>query len=455
VTDVSLPRTSGVAQTHAPRHSAPGRVDLPKPADVGPADRRLRICFVYGRTPLPMRRADQMTVAHLLAFLKARGHEVDLFYVDTGAEATAAERGWLAEHTRDCRAFALDRISALAGLGRVVTGPVPFQVGLFSHPGQAAAVRRAVASERYDVLYTYYFRSAEITRDLGFPAGTPKADRGGRPASFLAFQLSQTLNTRRIARNAPDLAHRLFYELESRLVERYEARIWRHFTRSVLIGRSDVEEIRAACRRRGLPEIDNFVFGAHGTDTTRFAPRPDIAVRPDHLVFSGVMRTPTNVQAAQWFVQRVWPAIRAERPGATLALVGREPSGEVRDLGAIAGVTVTGTVPDPAVPIAEAAVCVNPMQAGGGMQNKLIEFLGSGKPVVATSVANEGIGAPADCLVIADEPAGFAGAVLDLLADPERAAALGRRAREHVLRHWTWEAHFLRLEQDFYAAIDG
>lgn len=449
------PLALATAVSTAPAVAHAASAAFPKPADVGPAERKLRICFVYGRTPLPMRRADQMTVAHLLAFLKARGHEVDLFYIDTGAEAGPRERDWLAAHTRRCHAFPLDRLSGLAGLTRVATRLVPFQVGLFTHPAQLKAVRAAIAANSYDILYTYYFRSAEITKDLGFLPGTPKAARGGKPASFLAFQLSQTLNTRRIAKNAPDLPHKLFYELESRLVERYEARIWRHFTRSVLIGRSDVEEIRAACRRQGLPEIDNFVYGAHGTDTSRFAPRPDIAVKPDHLVFSGVMRTPTNVQAAQWFVHKVWPLIRAARPNATFALVGREPTGEVRELGKVAGITVTGTVPDPALLIAEAALCVNPMQAGGGMQNKLIEFMGSAKAIVATSVANEGIGAPADCLVVADTPEDFARSVLDLLADPVGAAALGARARQHVLEHWTWEAHYLALEQNFYAALDA
>lgn len=443
------------AATDAPAAARAGAAVFPRPADVGPAERKLKICFVYGRTPLPMRRADQMTVAHLLAFLKARGHEVDLFYIDTGAEAGTEERDWLAAHTRRCQAFPAGALPAATGLTRVLTGLVPFQVGLFTHPGQLKAVREAIKANAYDVLYTYYFRSAEITKDLGFAPGTPKAKRGGKPASFLALQLSQTLNTRRIAKNAPDLPHKLFYELESRLVERYEARIWKHFTRSVLIGKSDVEEIRGVCRRLGLPEIDNYVFGAHGTDTSRFAPRPDIPVKPDHLVFSGVMRTPTNVQAAQWFVTKVWPLIRAERPNATLALVGREPTSDVRELGKVPGVTVTGTVPDPALLIAEAALCVNPMQAGGGMQNKLIEFMGSAKAIVATSVANEGIGAPADCLVVADAPQDFARAVVDLLANPDRAAALGARAREHVLKHWTWEAHYLELERNFYAAIDS
>lgn len=428
---------------------------MPFPAapEVEPSDKKLRICVVYSRSPLPMRRADQMTVAHLLAFLHARGHSVDLHHVDAGASVSQDDRNWLRAHTHEASAYKVTLWTIVSGLSGLFTKFLPLQVALFSHRKQAREVRRKVQLNGYDILYTYYFRSAEITRDLGFPTGTPTEERSGRPASFLAFQLSQTLNASRIAKNAPNLAIKILYEIERRLVARYEARIWRHFTKSILIGKSDVEQIRAACATWGQPSIDNFFYGAHGTDVKRFKPRNDIAVKRDHLVFSGVMRTPTNVQAAQWFARNVWPLILKERPQATWSIVGREPTREVLALGSLPGVNVTGAVDHPADLIAEASVCINPMQAGGGMQNKLIEYLASGKAVVATSVANEGINAPAEAIIIADEPTDFAAAVVALLADSDKAEKQGRCARAYALAEWTWESHFLKLEREFFAAI--
>jgi glycosyltransferase involved in cell wall biosynthesis len=427
---------------------------FPKQPNVPAAERRLKICVIYGRTPLPMRRADQMTVAHLLAFLHARGHVVDLFYIDTGGEASRDDKAWIAENTNSYRAYELDAWHASRAFLRGLARMTPLQVSLFSHAQQISEVRAHIAASEYDIVYTYYFRSAEVAKGIGIQNNNPKKGQSKRPVTFLAFQLSQTLNTRRIAANAPDRLQKLFYLLESRLVERYEARIWQFFTRTVLIGKSDVEEIKAACRRHGQVEINNFIYGAHGTDVTRFMPRDDIHVKTNHLVFSGVMRTPTNIQAAQWFARKVWPLILKERPSATWAIVGREPTADVRELGKLTGVTVTGTVPDPSALIAEAAVCVNPMQAGGGMQNKLVEFMACGKAIVATSVANEGIMAPPDTLLIADSPDDFARSVLKLLTDRELASKLGAAARAHILDKWTWEAHFLQLEADFYACLD-
>jgi glycosyltransferase involved in cell wall biosynthesis len=330
----------------------------------------------------------------------------------------------------------------------------PLQVGLFSHPQQRRDLHRLAEAGSYDIIYTYYFRSAEAVRGIGQKTG--EQPKGRKPATFLALQLSQTLNTRRIAQNSPNLLVKLLYKIESRLVARYESRVWRDFAHTVLIGGADVAAIQESCAKRRKPLIDNFILGPHGTDVNRFSVRNDVKVRPNHLVFSGVMRTPTNVQAVQWFASNVWPRVRAAIPEATWSIVGREPTAEVKQLAKLPGVEVTGTVSDTSVAIAEAEVCINPMQAAGGMQNKLIEYMASGKAIVATSVANEGIGAiHEEHLIIADEPTEFAKAVIDLLRNPSKRVRLGRSARENVLANWTWESHFLQLEQAFYSAQKG
>lgn len=424
-------------------------VRVPPVMKVEPSPRPLRIAVVYGRCPLPMRRADQLTVAHLLAFLKMRGHGVDLYTINTGGRPDESDLAWLKETCREVHLYEHDYLSIARGLLKVPFGGRPTQVGLFSHPKQRAAIAAAADRGAYDIVYTYYFRSAEATRAI------KRTDRPDRPKTFLAMQLSQTLNTRRIAQNAPNLLNRLFYSIESKLVAKYESDIWKHFDRTVLIGQNDVDAINGVCSTLGRDPIDNVILCAHGVDVDRFRPRDDIPQTPGKIVFSGVMRTPTNVQAVQWFVHHVWPLIRAEAPAAVFDIVGREPSAEVRALAGVPGVNVVGTVPDTSVPIASASLCINSMQAGGGMQNKLVEYLSSGKAVVATSVANEGIGAVPDRhLLVADTPRAFADAVLRLLADEPLRRTLGRQARDFILDHWTWESHFLKLEEEFYAALD-
>ena len=270
----------------------------------------------------------------------------------------------------------------------------------------------------------------------------------------LALQVSQTLNTRRLAENAAHLIERLFYRFESWRMAAYEARIWQIADRTVLIGEKDRETVEEACRQHGQPVIDNVVFGPHGVDVERFRPRPE-AEEPDVVVMSGVMCVATNVAAALWFLSRVWPIIRAARPDARFFLVGRDPTPALLAHHGKNGVEITGTVDEPADWIARATVCVVPIRAAAGLQNKLLEALAMGKAVVATPEANEGIQAAAGRdLLLVGPPEAFAATVLDLLADAPRRRALGKGGRDFIEAKWTWEAPFLILEQSFLALRD-
>lgn len=413
---------------------------------VSPAARPLRIAIVCSRFPLPMTRADQMTVAHLLAFLAARGHRIDLFSLADRAPG-GAWLEWVAARCARVAVFRQPWWRRAVGVASAVLRGKPLQVGWFANRGLRRAVRAAVARRGYHVVYGYTLRSAEAVRGLG----TARAG-GHAPATYLALQVSQTLNTRRIAREAPGVRERWLYRLEHRLTARYEAAIWRDFTHTTLIGEADAAAVRATCIARSAPVIDNYLLAPHGVDADRFRPPEHVAEMPLRLLFCGVMATNTNVAAVLWFVRQVWPRLRAAFPGASFAIVGRMPRAEIRALHGRDGIEVTGEVADPAAEIAAAAVCVDPMQAGAGMQNKLLEYFASGKAVVATSVANEGIGAVAGRhFLAADGVEAFAAAASRLLRDAALRQRLGTAARAYAVREWSWERHFERLEAHFLA----
>jgi len=424
---------------------------LPKVMDCLPSDRPLRVAVVYSRLPFPMMRGDQLTVAHLLSFLAARGHQVDFYTLAKHGEVSRVQRDWL---NRACRHV---RIHS-HGIGQMARGLIkglfrrePVQVAMFRNRSLTREVKARVQAGEYDVVYCYYIRSAHAVPHALTRVGRPEDARA--PVSFLAMQLSQSLNSRRIFENERHAIKRLLYRIETALCERYEARIWQRFNRAVLIGPADVATVEAVCIAQKQRPIDNWVYGAHGTDLTRYRPAMAAEVVAGRVVFSGSMLYQPNVQAVLWFVDQCWPIVRTAVPGATLIIQGRDPTAAIRDLDGRNGITVTGTVQDVGHFIRSATVCINPMRAAGGMQNKLIEYMACAKATVATSIANEGIMAPDDTLRTADDADGFAAAVIALLSDPDQAMTLGAAARAFVARHWTWEAHFLKLEEAFYDSL--
>lgn len=401
-----------------------------------------------------MRRADQITVAHLIEFLSARGHQVDLFCFDGDAQGnsdnafTEADLVWLEERCTKVTYVHRSRAGALLGAFAALMSRQPLQVGWLTSTRLAKELAAALSGTQYDVLYAYYFRSAETVINA---LKRIQPARRGTP-TLLAMQLSQTINTRRIRDNATNVVTRLVFSLESRLVSRYEARIWQKFDRTALIGPTDVESIASQCRAQGLPAIDNWFYCPHGTDVKRFQPNPDISPTPRTVLFAGTLFYPPNIQAAVWLSKSIWPLVREKVPDARLLIVGRDPASEVLALESdIGGISIIGSVPDLSEYMLRAAVCVNPVRAAGGMQNKLIEYLASGRPVVATHVANEGVQAPESIVRLADTAEDFAYGVVELLSNPSAAEAMGRGAREYALNEWSWETHWLRLEANLLA----
>ncbi len=439
---MTLTTTATAAPALARPWSYDGYQKVPRPMQPGRAVRPLRLLFLYSRPPLPMTRGDELTVSHLLEFLHARGHEVDLLtLVPPGHRFRDEHEVWLRSR---CRRMETIELGAARGLREAVLGLTrswPFQIGYLLSRRQLARAAEWAREGGYDLAYAYYIRSAEALL-----AAAPFV-----PVTFLALQLSQTLNTERLSRTAARAWERTFYRFENGRMGAYEARIWQLVSRVVLIGEKDKAAIGAACRRHGAPPIDNVVWGPHGVDTERLAPRGSGVEEPGTVLMSGVMRYAPNVEAALWFAGEVWPLVRRQRPDARFYLVGRDPDAAIQALDGKDGVVVTGTVEEPADWIAKAAVCVAPIRAAAGLQNKLLEAMAMGKAVVATPEANEGIGAAADRdLLLAGEPGAFARAVVELLGDETRRAELGLAGRRFVEAKWTWEGPFLELEAAFY-----
>lgn len=165
--------------------------------------------------------------------------------------------------------------------------------------------------------------------------------------------------------------------------------------------------------------------------------RPDERIRHD-VVLVGKMDYRPNIDAALWFGKEIWPRILQTRPQASWAIVGQEPDPRLRPLKRLPGVTITGWVPDVRPFLSGAGVVIMPFRIGSGTRLKLIEALAAGKPVVSTTVGAEGYPAEHERqLLLADEPAAFAAAILRLLTDNGLAAALGREGRK-LAEQYDW-----------------
>jgi O-antigen biosynthesis protein len=195
------------------------------------------------------------------------------------------------------------------------------------------------------------------------------------------------------------------------------------------------------CSRENADYLESFLPALHGRvdsdqragiDTSRYEFRPE-GRESFTLLFLGSFRHLPNQEALNWFLRGVFPKIRAAEPRIRLIVVGSDPppAHSIPDDDAI---ELAGFVEDVREPLARYAVFLCPILSGSGVRVKLLEAFAAGIPVVSTRLGAEGLAAnDGEICALADDPDAFAQAILDLLADPAKAAEMARRARANVV----------------------
>jgi sugar transferase (PEP-CTERM/EpsH1 system associated) len=234
------------------------------------------------------------------------------------------------------------------------------------------------------------------------------------------------------------------YRLEAVYLSAYERRIAAEFDRLFVVSEQERSLFPGKAGTCGLRVLSN------GVDLEFFNPRyvPLRRIGAACLVFTGMMDYWPNIEGIKWFVERILPRIRELVPDSQLYVVGNRPTAEVRKLARCKGVTVTGFVDDVRDYLAGASVCIVPLRIARGIQNKVLEAMAMGKPVVTTRQAFTGVCAvPGEDIVVADGEDEFVQAVVGLLRDSACAERIGAHARACVERHYSWNSSLGRLAE--------
>lgn len=235
------------------------------------------------------------------------------------------------------------------------------------------------------------------------------------------------------------------YQQETSPVRKWYSRLEYHLLRPLEIERCQQADIVLATSeedrlilKRALPRNVIEVV-PNGVDTDFFQNNSSEETS-GQIVFTGTMQYYPNIQAVLFFAEQCWPLIKAQIPDATWLIVGRTPPPEVQRLADLPGVTVTGTVPRVQPYLSSSQVVIAPLLIGSGTRLKILEALAMQKAVVSTSVGCEGLAVEAgNHLQMVDGPEDFAEAVVTLLRDPEKRAALGAAGRALVESEYGWE----------------
>lgn len=243
----------------------------------------------------------------------------------------------------------------------------------------------------------------------------------------------------RLGRSEKGMVRRLYNTVEYLKFRREEQRSWHQADGCILTSQREETILRGFAPRQRTAVAPN------GVDIDFFT-RSETAVEPDTLVFTGLISYRPNMDAAFYFIREILPLILRERPKTVFTVVGMGAPAELYRL-AGPNVVITGEVEDVRPYVQRSSAFVVPLRMGSGTRLKVLEGLAMGKAMVSTSLGCEGISVcHGEHLLIADEPAVYARAVLQLLEHPDLRSRLGSAGRELVEHSYSWEAIVQDLE---------
>lgn len=250
------------------------------------------------------------------------------------------------------------------------------------------------------------------------------------------------------------------YRREGRQLLAYERAVAARATHSFFVTENEVALFQSQapeCADK-VDALSNGVDGDYfSPDPARASPFQGVGAQSDEipLVFTGAMDYWPNIDAVSWFANAIFPGLLKARPTLRFYIVGRSPSAAVLAL-ASESVVVTGTVPDVRPYLQHAAVVVAPLRVARGIQNKILEAMAMGRPVVASQSCAEAIdGRIGEDLVPAADSAQFVSEIEALLKSPARALAVGQAGRKRVLANYSWDAHLAGIDRYLSGQLPG
>lgn len=395
----------------------------------------MRLLFLAPSVPFPLNEGLKVINYHLLRELSAR-HEISLLSLAVSPEEAAGAEVLQAYCKKlEVVHHTIPR-SPFARLQNMLCDSMPFCVWQYNSRVLQRRLRQWVADKRFDVAHMTYTPMAQYTEDLGhLPCVLALVDC-----------MSHLFASNALA--APGPFAKFYWRAQARKMRAYERGALSSVHQAVVVTPADRNTLPAAsCPVRVIP---------CGVDADYFAPLPDLEQGPA-VLFRGILSFPPNVDAARYFYDEIFPAIRRAIPSTRLILAGRDPAPLLRRLAATdPGITLTGSLPDLRPAMAQANVHVCPMRIGSGVKIKVLEAMAMGKAVVTTSLGLSGIPAvPGRDLMVADDPDSFAEAVIHLLRDSGLRGQIGSAARAFVVREHNWAAVAERYEETYYAARDA
>lgn len=386
----------------------------------------MKILYICHRFPFPPRRGGKIRPFNMIKHL-SQNHEVYVASLVRSAEEAEEGKG-LKQH---CKHFVFAKVSEPWQTIRMILKLltlIPSSMSYFFSFYLKKEIDKLISKEQFDLIFVhcssvaqYVNKIKDIPKILDF--GDMDSQKWLIYAKFKKFPLN------------------FGYWLEGIKMLRVEQKLACQFELCTFTTKAELDIMNSY--QSNVPTN----WFPNGVDHNYFSPS-DIEYEKNTISFIGRMDYFPNQECMFFFCEEILPLITEEVPNVNVIIVGANPSKKVKRLAELPGVTVTGSVKEVHPYIRRSALMIAPLNIARGTQNKILEAMAMGVPVVCSELAATGVDAiPGEHLLTAKTPEQYKCAVVKILRNPEERERLAKAGRQRILSHHNWENSMARLDQ--------
>lgn len=396
----------------------------------------LMLCY---RRPYPVISGAEIRMFQFIEVL-SEYYQVDVLYLDESRDESRDEPdlSGLAQKTGLALPFRVSKFRRLVQSALVYCFEnKPLQIGYF-HSASMQKWVNAHAKE-YPLILCMHVRTVEYAlqaKKKGRLSPDCKLYLDGIDAISMHY-----LHTYQVSKGIKKLINGMEY----RRMKQYEKTAFESVDCSTLISERDreyiVDELKADCAPK---LIYNYAID--------FGYNPQVTSKPCTLFFMGKMNYRPNVDAVTHFVKNVYCRLKSDFPTLQFHIAGGNATDEIKKLQSYDGVKVCGFIDNPSEEMQKATLVVAPMISGSGLQNKIVQAMYLGCPVVTTTIGADGLAdVREDELLIAKDDEQLYQILKTYLAPDKEAERkqIGNCARNYIMNHYSYANVKKQIEEAF------
>lgn len=386
----------------------------------------MKILLISHKIPYPPNKGDRIPTFYRTKFL-SKNHEISLAFPCFHPE----EFQYINNLKKYCKhietALLKPGWSKIKSLAKILSAK-PLTLNYFHSNLLKDKIIRLVQENKFDVIYVYSSSMGQYASEI---KNVKKIIDLADSDSHKWLQYSQY-------KKAP-LSY--LYHLEWYRLQNYERLLATSFDHSIAISEDEKNLFKTYIPNLNMSVVSN------GVNLEYFKPSSG-EYDPYKIIFVGAMDYYANIDAVLYFYNRILPIVKKEIPKVKFFIVGSNPSNRISSLKMDKSVTVTGFVDDVRTFLYDSSVCVAPMRIARGIQNKILEAMASGVPVVTTTKGNEGINAKiGEEIYVDNNSEKFAEYVINLIINKNLRNSIGHNCRKFVEKKFDWKTNMQHLEE--------